>query len=53
LQALSHYRALIPPSAKAGLTLACGYPEPDGEILNQSRSIIGAREAVGNDSEGS
>jgi hypothetical protein len=28
---------------KTNFTLACCYPEPDGEYLNQSDSIIGAR----------
>ena len=38
--------------AKTDFTLAYCYPEPDGEFLNQSESIIGALEWPGNHSEG-
>ena len=53
LQALSHYRAsMLLDLAKTDFTLASCYPEPDGEFLNQSESIIGALERPGNHSEG-
>jgi len=39
--------------AKTNFTLAPCHPEPDGESFNQSKSIIGAAERVGNHSEGS
>jgi hypothetical protein len=53
LQALSHYRAsMLLNLAKTNFTLAYCYPEPDGEFLNQSESIIGAVERPSNHSEG-
>jgi hypothetical protein len=54
LQALSHYRAsMLLNLAKTNFTLAYCYPEPDGEFLNQSESIIVAPERPGNHSKGS
>jgi hypothetical protein len=37
---------------KTDFTLASRYPEPDGEFLNQSKTIIGAQDGCGNLSEG-
>jgi len=53
LQALSHTGFFRPRLlAKTDRIFACCYPEPDGEFLNQSKTIISALQRTGNRSEG-
>jgi len=47
MQALSH-TGLRFSAPRPSYTSAPTYPEPDGELLNQSESIIGAKDPVSN-----